>query len=162
MEDDVMREEGRSNGTLSKVAATFFTAVIAPILVSVIIQGLGAARVSWTKITPPDQGGGSRDVAIGHGEGFSPVAARQDALRAAVLEVIVPLLERPISEAASRAVCENILANPGSVILRCEDLETQHQSARGTTCYCQEVVVELAHGPLLERLHAACLQTKDG
>ena len=161
-----MKETSRNGGTLAKASASVFTAVFAPVLVSVILQGLDAAKAAVSRFsiagaTSLSGAADSRDIVVSQGQGRTRAAARQDALRAALLRVIVPLLDRSAPDAASQAVCEDILRNPCSVIIRCEDVDCKHEGIEETSCYRQDVLVELAHRPLLDRLRAACLQTKE-
>lgn len=139
-----------------KVVTALFTTLVAPVLVSVIIQELSISRgspVSASHATSSPTGGtGSREIVISHGLGATPAQARQEALRGALHQVIASLNAGTTVVSNEQAVCEAVLREPQSVILRCEDLACHKQASAGRELYCQEISVEVARDALARRL----------
>jgi len=160
-----MTRTSKENGFLAKACGTVFMAVIAPVLVSVILEGLHNARVSAPReprasAAPLPRADGPRDIFVSHGWGSTLAEARRDGLRKALCQAVAQLLARPGSDAVVGAVCADIMKDPRAVILRCEDLHSQRAASAAATSYECDVVVEFARQPLLDRLRTACLQMK--
>jgi hypothetical protein len=160
-----MTETSKRNVFLQKACASVFMGVCAPVLVSLIVeslhtvevnahQGTGASAATLTQPIAP------RDIFVNRGWGSTLAEARHDALRKALVQAAFQALDKPGSDAVLGAVCEGIIREPGSVILRCEDVGAQHEGT--ATSYQCDVIVELARQPLLERLRCARLQLKQG
>jgi len=141
-----------------KVMTTVFTTLCAPILVSIVVQELNGARGSVSGAphrTPSMASAEPREIVISHGLGLNPTQARQEALRAALHQVIGSFTGATNLTGNDRAVCESILCEPRGVILRCEDRACYKKVEVGREWYCQEVSVEIARTALAGRLEAA-------
>jgi hypothetical protein len=161
-----MPETSKRTGFLQKACASVFMGVCAPVLVSMIVeslhtlgvnahQGTGASAATVTQPNSP------RDIFVNRGWGTTVAEARHDALRKALVQAAFQALDKPGSDAVLGAVCEGIIREPGSIILRYEDLRVQHEGTAATIYQC-DVIVELARQPLLDRLRSARLQLKQG
>lgn len=144
---------------IGKVMATLFTALFAPILVSIVIQEMGVVRGSAPGAPnghrPPTVSAGPRDIVISHGLGINPARARHEALSAALHTVRVSETGLPIVPGYDQAAVESILRDPRGVILRCEDLACSRQIEGGREWYRQEISVEVDRTALAERMVGA-------
>jgi hypothetical protein len=136
-----------------------FTTVAAPVLVSVIVQELGVAQralapqIDPNKATPVDRG--PRDILISHGLGSTPVEARREALRTALLREASSLPGPTDSATVDRAISIAVQREPREVILHCDDLTCRKQVDAGREWYCQEISVEVARTGLAKWLGEA-------
>ena len=151
---------------LNKVIATVFTTVVAPVVVSVIVQSLAVAKhpspqISGSGMDGPERPTGVRDIVVSEGYGISLEEARQEALRSAVRKVITSITDPTKPAASYQAVCEAAIREPQRVILRCEDLSNGRQGGEGREQYRWELTAEIARGRLAELLRAAHVRVRE-
>lgn len=142
----------REAGIWSKSVAVVFTSVVAPVLVTVITQGLKLP--SESQAAPSAMvGAEERDILIGHGVGAGPDAACRDALRNALLRVIEQTVSS-ISAADRIAIAERILRDPQGVFVRWDRLSCRAEIVAGATRYRAEISTEIRRGALQDWLRA--------
>ena len=151
------------SSSLGQTTATIFTAVVAPVLVSVILHCINVAGSGPVHADGSDKTGSAptladeRDILVSHGYGLTPTAARHDALRNALLTAINPAVTPDTPLPDRQAVCEAILREPAKVIVRCEGLGCRNESSFGKAQFRDEISVEVARCPLVEQLRKASL-----
>jgi hypothetical protein len=142
-----------------KAFGALFTTVAAPVLVSVIVQELGVAQrvlapqIDPNKVTTVDRG--PRDILISHGLGSTPVEARREALRTALLQEVSSLPGTSDAAMVDQAIRAAVRREPRDVILHCENLTCRKQVDAGREWYCQEISVEVARTGLAKWLTEA-------
>jgi hypothetical protein len=150
------------SSSLGQATTTVFTAVVAPVLVSVILHcinvaGGGPVLADGSKAGSTPTLADERDILVSHGYGNTPAEARHDALRNALLAAISPVVSPDTPLPERQAVCEAILREPKKVIVRCEGLGCRNESSFGKAQFREEISVEVARGPLVEQLQKASL-----
>jgi hypothetical protein len=152
---------------LNKVIATVFTTVVAPVVVSVIVQCLAVAKLTGPQIPgtsgtdDPERPTGVRDIVVSQGYGITLEEARREALRTALRKVISSITDPAGPAAKYQAVCEAVVREPQQVILHCEDLSYRKQNGQGREQYRWELTAEIARGRLAELLRAAHLRVRE-
>ncbi|MBL8799193.1 MAG: hypothetical protein JNM56_35230 [Planctomycetia bacterium] len=148
-----------SSSSWGQATAAIFTAVVAPVLVSVILHGLNLAGSGPVQAEAAATAASTdaRDILVSHGYGLTPAEARHDALRNALLTAMNPAVSPDTPQSDRQAVCELILREPSKVILRTEELGCRNESSFGKARFRDEICVEVARGPLVEQLRKAAL-----
>lgn len=137
-------------GCLGKIAATVFTTVVAPLLVNFISQQIDAAKICAGGRSSPAV---VREIVVATGSGATPEEAARSAVHAALLRVIVALCDPVPAPTVFRSKVEEILASSEGIILRREIRPARLEGGPRSRVYRQEVTLEVALSPLVERLH---------
>jgi len=148
------------SSSLGHTTTTVFTAVVAPVLVSVILHCFNMAGSGPVLADGSGKAASladTRDILVSHGYGLTPTEARHDALRNALLTAINPAVTPDTPLPDRQAVCEAILREPAKVIVRCEGLGCRNESSFGKARFRDEISVEVARGPLVNQLRKASL-----
>ena len=144
----------REAGIWSKAVAVVFTSVVAPVLVTVITQGLKLPGESQAREAAPRAE--ERDILIGHGVGSGPDAACRDALRNALLRVVEQTVSPTFSASDRIAICERILREPQGIFIRWDRLSCRREVVAGTVRYRAEISTEIKRSALQDWLQSSC------
>jgi hypothetical protein len=172
MEETAMAAKG--NGPFGTLLSTVFTAVVAPVAVSLIIQhvNLGEARTirkeeARTPTPPPATAKGSSPSAderthlVAQGIGWTPEEALQDALRNALRTTVTNVVDPTIWARHGDHLFAAILRDNAGLIIGHKDLSITAQSQQGKHYYSRTVSVVIARQLLAERVTTAAANLKE-
>jgi hypothetical protein len=163
----------KGNGPFGTLLSTVFTAVVAPVAVSLIIQhvNLGEAGTirkepARTPTPPPaiakdsSPAGDERSQVVSHGIGWTPEEALQDALRNALRTTITNVVDPSIWARHGDQLFAAILRDNARLIVSHKDLSITAESRQGNHYYSRTISVVIASRLLTDRVTTAAANLK--
>src|SRR5438128_1206770 len=135
----------KGNGPFGTLLSIVFTAVVAPVTVSLIIQnvnlGEGRTLLQEPKRTANDNPPSldARSQIIVQGIGWTPEEALQDALRNALRTTLTNLVDPTVWARQGQALCKAILRDDAGLIVSHKDLRITAECQQGKQFYSRTI-----------------------